>query len=216
MNSRKTETGSAHIVIIIILVVALLGTLGFVFWQNFLKPKTDTAQTITTSTSTTKTVVAADPYAGWLSYSSDRAAFSVQYPADWKVTDASATGGDLVHLMSPNIVKEQNNSPDAANYDIEVSFESTTGSMIATQLDAVSALKLSQKGSDFSQYATKKYTETVNSISVTEFNMVAQSPYFAAIFPIGNNYVQVSFPYAPTKADLTATLSSILASFKAN
>ncbi len=43
--------GSAHAVIIIVLVVALLGTLGFVFWQNFIK-KDDTAKTTDTTKQT--------------------------------------------------------------------------------------------------------------------------------------------------------------------
>ncbi len=30
------QTGSAHVIIIVILVIALLGTLGFIFWQNFI------------------------------------------------------------------------------------------------------------------------------------------------------------------------------------
>jgi hypothetical protein len=53
MKSRILEKGSsAHIVIIIVLVVALLGALGFVFWQNFVnKPAT---------TSTTDSLVLAD------------------------------------------------------------------------------------------------------------------------------------------------------------
>ncbi len=48
---NRSNQGSAHVVIIIILVVALLSTLGFVFWQNLNKPKTD--QTTTQSSSST-------------------------------------------------------------------------------------------------------------------------------------------------------------------
>jgi len=33
------QTGSTHVIIIVILVVALLGTLGFVFWQNIINKK---------------------------------------------------------------------------------------------------------------------------------------------------------------------------------
>lgn len=36
---RKTEQGSAHVIIISILVVALIGAIGFIFWQNVLQPK---------------------------------------------------------------------------------------------------------------------------------------------------------------------------------
>lgn len=35
ISKNLSQKGSAHVVIIVILVVALLGTLGFVFWQNF-------------------------------------------------------------------------------------------------------------------------------------------------------------------------------------
>lgn len=35
MKHSTHQTGSAHVIIIIVLVVALLGVLGFVFWQNF-------------------------------------------------------------------------------------------------------------------------------------------------------------------------------------
>jgi type II secretory pathway pseudopilin PulG len=47
-NSSK-QTGSAHVVIIVILVIALLGTLGFVFWQNFIN-KDSATQDSTTNT----------------------------------------------------------------------------------------------------------------------------------------------------------------------
>lgn len=50
MKSRN-QTGSAHIVIIIILVVALVGALGFVFWQNFMNKSAIVGNT---NTSTSK------------------------------------------------------------------------------------------------------------------------------------------------------------------
>lgn len=39
MNKNKKQSGFAHLAIIIILAVALLGTLGFLYWQNFMQPK---------------------------------------------------------------------------------------------------------------------------------------------------------------------------------
>ena len=216
MKKLNNQTGSAHVIIIIILIAAVLGLLGFVFWQNFAKPKDNAASSAATSTTVKTTAPITDPYATWLTYTSNRGGFNIKYPSDWKISDASANGGDLVKLVSPNVTKEKNISPDAVDYDVDVSFESTAGSMIASQLGAVAALKLSQKGSDYSQYVTKKYTETINSINVTEFDMIAQSPYFAAVFTVGGNYVQLSFPNAATKVNLSATLTNILASFKAS
>lgn len=37
MVKNSSQNGSAHAVVIIILVVVLVGALGFIFWQNFLK-----------------------------------------------------------------------------------------------------------------------------------------------------------------------------------
>jgi len=56
MNTRN-QSGSAHVVIIIILVVALLGTLGFVLWQNFLAPKDDKVTEQVTTQETTETEI---------------------------------------------------------------------------------------------------------------------------------------------------------------
>ncbi|MEI6228895.1 MAG: hypothetical protein WCP11_02660 [Candidatus Saccharibacteria bacterium] len=42
MNKKQSQSGSAHLVVIIVLVAALLGALGFVFYQNFMVAKTET------------------------------------------------------------------------------------------------------------------------------------------------------------------------------
>lgn len=68
----RNQSGSAHLVTIVILVVALLGVLGFVFWQNFSKsPEASTQKDETTSTKFSK------------SYTSELGFFSIQYPDDW-------------------------------------------------------------------------------------------------------------------------------------
>lgn len=46
INKTLSQKGSAHAVIIVILVAALLGALGFIFWQNFMnKDTSDTNNT---------------------------------------------------------------------------------------------------------------------------------------------------------------------------
>lgn len=44
MRKTNTQTGSAHVVIIAVIIVALLGALGFVFWNNFMKKDTVVTQ----------------------------------------------------------------------------------------------------------------------------------------------------------------------------
>ena len=40
INKTLSQKGSAHVIVIVILVIALLSTLGFVFWQNFMNKDT--------------------------------------------------------------------------------------------------------------------------------------------------------------------------------
>lgn len=44
MKKQNIQSGSAHLVIVIILALALIGALGFVFWQNFMQPKVNKSQ----------------------------------------------------------------------------------------------------------------------------------------------------------------------------
>jgi len=53
MHKKQTRLGSTKLVVIILVVVILLGIIGFFIWQNFLKPKqaADGVKTVTTSNS---------------------------------------------------------------------------------------------------------------------------------------------------------------------
>lgn len=53
-NSPK-QTGSAHVVVLVILILVLIGALGFVLWNNFLNKKTNTANSSSKETSQTTT-----------------------------------------------------------------------------------------------------------------------------------------------------------------
>lgn len=58
-SSKSSERGSAHVILIIALVAALIGVLGWVAWQNFMpkdKTVTSTAQSNTKNESATKTL----------------------------------------------------------------------------------------------------------------------------------------------------------------
>lgn len=43
ISKNLLQKGSSHIVIIVVLGLALVGTLGFVFWNNFMRPEPDTS-----------------------------------------------------------------------------------------------------------------------------------------------------------------------------
>jgi len=212
----NNQTGSAHVIVIIVLVLTVLGLLGFVFWQNFIQKK-DTAATTnvsTTTKTTTTTATTVDAYSGWGTYTNSTYGFTLRYPSDW--TLGGTNSQNLATLASPDIATETNGSIDAVRYDIGISAQKKTGTSSGSTLSSVYALQQEQAGKDTSGVVIKKYTETINSIAVTEYDMNAQQPYFAVLFSTGDSYIEINFCYAPTKADLTATTSKILASLKAS
>lgn len=97
VKTKNSQTGSAHAIIIVILVLVLIGSLGFIFWQNFIQKKTETiAKNTTPSTSTSKstsankttpttevalTEVAADNFTG--------TNLALKYPKTWQMTHES-------------------------------------------------------------------------------------------------------------------------------
>lgn len=87
--------GSAHVIIVSILVVALIGALGFIFWQNFIVKKdssntssTSNSQTAHTETETEKSVASktlsmTDVFSNGL---------SLNYPENWNVVHEPVQG----------------------------------------------------------------------------------------------------------------------------
>ena len=97
MNKQKFESGSVHLVSTIVLIVALLVALGFIFWQNFMKTKTADNQIVKTQL----TEVATD--------SSRGTGLSIRYPASWSysrylsnVPKGSYDKGDTYTVTSPD------------------------------------------------------------------------------------------------------------------
>jgi len=84
MISKNKSTGSAHVIIIVCLVVALLGTLGMVFYQNFIQKKstnTTTQISQTASTSSSGTTVSLGQF------TSHKYLIRFTYPIAWSVNE---------------------------------------------------------------------------------------------------------------------------------
>jgi hypothetical protein len=172
-----------------------------------------------TQTSTSATATTTDPTAGWKTYTNPSLGFSLRYPTDWTLINSQGgtPGGDFVSFVSPNIATETKGMIDAPHIDIGIS-SANKSSAIAddTTPGGVKALLLHQEGKDTSSYYSQQYSETINSLVVNEFNMMANPPFFDAVFPVGNNYIDMAFLTTQTKAGLDKTSSEILSSFKAN
>lgn len=97
-NSQR-QIGSAHLVIVITLVVALIGALGFIFWQNFVKTETDTSESVTTKEIEESSET--DKYADWGTYESVRDGYSIKYPKDWIIIKETDQDGPYIRNVDP-------------------------------------------------------------------------------------------------------------------
>src|SRR3990167_4397984 len=107
MTSRSlTQKGSAHVAIVITLVIVVLGALGFVFWKNFIdkKPiaKNDENSKTTDSKTTDTKSQPIDEYAGWKTYTSTRDGYSIKYPSDWIAIDETNNDGPYIRNFDPS------------------------------------------------------------------------------------------------------------------
>ncbi len=102
------EKGSAHIVIIVILVVVLIGVLGFIFWQNFINK--EAANVAETSTGDNETEV--DKYAGWNTYTSERDGYGIKYPEDWIAISETDNDGPYIRNFEPTSETARTGYPD--------------------------------------------------------------------------------------------------------
>lgn len=95
------QQGSAHIIIIIVLVLVfcIIGLLGFVLWQNFFSGKT-----ASTSNSTTQSATATDSTSDLSeTYTSSVGLFSIHYPTSWALaTGDSSSEAEDATLTSPS------------------------------------------------------------------------------------------------------------------
>ena len=93
MVKNSSQNGNAHVVVIIILVVALVGVLGLIFWQNFIyedsvAPKTGTISQIKTED---------DPYEGWNICHDKGVGIIFKYPLDWEFKESAVNPCNTVH-----------------------------------------------------------------------------------------------------------------------
>lgn len=76
---KNLQKGSAQFLVIIALVVALLGALGFVFWQNFVAKNDDVTNFEDSSN------VVTDQYNGWQTFTNTKDGYVLKYPKGWVV-----------------------------------------------------------------------------------------------------------------------------------
>ena len=100
---QQKQSGFAHLMIItIILGLGLVGTLGFVFYQNFVQNKNDTSQeVISENKKDQENVEVIDEVASWAKFDTDY--FTMPIPDGWKLQKnvISETNKDFGFILTP-------------------------------------------------------------------------------------------------------------------
>lgn len=105
MNRKKSQSGSAHLAIIITLLIALVGVLGFVVWNNFVLSKQSPVAKAN-SVTTKKDVTPIGATNGWKTYAGKiTGVASLKCPSDWLVSDMYPNDQGVT-LKSPDFVSE--------------------------------------------------------------------------------------------------------------
>jgi len=88
MDQKEYQSGNASLVLVIIFIIALLITLGVLFWRNsFIKSKS-VALSKTSSTIVKKSDTPKEATTGWTTYANKiKGITSFKYPSDWTVSD---------------------------------------------------------------------------------------------------------------------------------
>jgi hypothetical protein len=93
MRKEHKQNGSAHVIVIVILALALAGTLGVVFYQNFIaKKQSSTADSVTQgdqksdsnktpSPAVPATTITQSDRSGWLRFTNNILGYQIDYPA---------------------------------------------------------------------------------------------------------------------------------------
>ena len=90
VNKQKNQSGFAHLMIItVVITIALVGALGYIFYENFINKNTTTNKDSTSQkqTKSTNTPVVAKKIE-YKTYTTDKNNISFQYPSTWSVVES--------------------------------------------------------------------------------------------------------------------------------
>jgi len=103
VDKLKSQSGSAHLIIIIALSLALIGTLSFVYWNNFIQPKTTESNELSVDDSLNEAVDSTEYFSidQWGIKGIYNGRYGIQYQLK---TSTSST--EYIELSSSDVVEE--------------------------------------------------------------------------------------------------------------
>jgi hypothetical protein len=111
MSKQQTNSGFAHLIIIVVLAVALVGSIGYIVWNNFANNQSETANNSGTnndnnsnsnSNSNTSTAVT------YKTFTDSTYNISFQYPSNWTVGEPRFSQSDMPYWNRDIDVSNEN------------------------------------------------------------------------------------------------------------
>jgi hypothetical protein len=200
---RRNETGFSTVeVVLVLVIVGLIGVVGFMVYKNQHKTKTTPLATSTSSSQTktpAKTTVAAP---ATIAYTETSKTYTLNYPNDWTVKEQSnsnrMTGGDtLVDATAPVFIPA--NLPPGAAGKTVVYVDTFSGDMktifkTETYGEAVGGVKgepYNAKALTINGYDALYHQEVVNPNTIPDQGWSSTTSYYA----ISHNGVAVVFSF---------------------
>jgi uncharacterized protein YpmB len=100
----KKQTGNIQVIVLVVIAIAILGAVGFLFWKNFYSKKPVAVSSAKTNTrvqenkQTPRVNQAPGSYIGWQTYSSSLGKYSLKYPQGWTYVEAKA--GEITSALA--------------------------------------------------------------------------------------------------------------------
>jgi hypothetical protein len=165
MNT-KHQSGSAHLIIIISLVVVVLGALGFVFWQNFMSKQSSESATTQSSVDTTTLLTKLQDELTALPHRSDTTTASTGL----HFSTSDPVGMSVVHEYEVDVVFNASlyaNNPDVA--PVGTTGSNGSGAEEALDKDKVNAILIDNglKITDTFKDTSQLYSDLYSNDSVT-------------------------------------------------
>lgn len=199
----KNQKGSAHLIIIILLTIAVLGLVGFMFWQKFIATNVNTSDVShsqsVSDTSQSKSVALSENKV----ITDSGVSFSFNYPKGWTINNEDET------LTSPDKSIAYNYSfrgiggigGTCGDYE-SVKTTSLVWESVPVKKDVIFAQysqKSVQHGSTYYDYGFGLYSDPDNSIK----NAIKTNP--DCILPVYSTFIKTGVLEAVTNAEIAAT-----------
>jgi hypothetical protein len=202
IKDSSKQTGSAHAIIIVILVIALLGTLGFVFWQNFMVENKTINPTITSEDKSAEKTNDEKEVDNTKLYNSETYSFS--YPdKGWILKDANEE-----QQTSPSISTEKFTSEP---------FRIISGAAVYVHsFPFTSTFEQRVKDDEFSANVFSDISKTkVDGIDADSYTLRYEGVYYITEFVKDNRTYQIRFQVADgEKAQYEDVYKLFVTSFK--